>query len=303
MRKRVLLLPLFIFIARTGIAPAQKTDVAAELQALVRAEREFAKTAAVKGTRAAFLENLADDGIVFRPGPVNGKKSWEARPAGAGLLSWEPVYADVARAGDLGYTTGPWEFRPQGAADKPIAQGHYMTIWKKQSDGAWKFVLDLGTQNSPPQTAPPTLHFAADFRKNTARDKMKVDVAAERKALLKMERELSQAAATKGAAAAFDAYAADDLRLMREGSFPIVGKQQAVAALAARPGAITSQLTFADASRAGDLGYTYGTYTFGGNGTNVEPSEQGNYVRIWKKRDHQWRVVLDLLNPVPAAQN
>src|SRR5260370_31801 len=64
-------------------------------RALVQAEHDFAKAAATKGTRAAFLEFLADDGIIFQPGPVNGKKFWTGRPAGKGLLSWEPAFADV----------------------------------------------------------------------------------------------------------------------------------------------------------------------------------------------------------------
>jgi len=68
-------------------------------------------------------EFLADDGIIFQPGPVNGKKFWGERPARKGLLSWEPVFADVSRAGDLGYTTGPWEFRPNGREDQPVAFG------------------------------------------------------------------------------------------------------------------------------------------------------------------------------------
>ena len=49
------------------------------LQALVEAERAFARAAATKGTRDAFLEFLADDGIVFQPGPINGKEFWRQR--------------------------------------------------------------------------------------------------------------------------------------------------------------------------------------------------------------------------------
>src|ERR1041384_3099053 len=111
---------------------------------LVEMEHAFAKAAATKGTRDAFLEFLADDGIIFQPGPVNGKKYWSERQPRKGLLSWEPVFADVSRAGDLGYTTGPWEFRPNGPDDQPVAFGQYFTIWKKQKDGDWKAVLDRG---------------------------------------------------------------------------------------------------------------------------------------------------------------
>ncbi len=306
MNQRVPLFIILTLLTGGSIVSAQKkelVDVAAQLQSLVRAERNFASTAAEKNTREAFLAYLADDGIIFSPGPVNGKKTWSERPNRPGLLSWEPVFADVSRAGDLGYTTGPWDFRPKGADDKPVAHGYYMTIWKKQPDGSWKFVLDLGTQNPPPVNTPPALAFASDFRQNTLKDKMQVDVASEQKSLLKMESELAQAVVSKGTSQAFAAYSVDDLRLMREGHLPALGTQAALAALSAQTGRLAWQPTFAEVSRSGDLGYTYGTYSLGGHGSDVQASEKGNYVRIWKKRDGRWRVVLDLLNPVPPAKN
>jgi ketosteroid isomerase-like protein len=59
-------------------------------------------------------------------------------PAPTSQLSWEPEFADIAKAGDLGYTTGPWEVRrtPQ---DAPAGYGHYVTMWRKQPmvNGRW----------------------------------------------------------------------------------------------------------------------------------------------------------------------
>src|SRR5437773_11311589 len=42
------------------------------LQSMVSSERDFAKLAREHGTRAAFLANLAADGVVFSPLAVNG---------------------------------------------------------------------------------------------------------------------------------------------------------------------------------------------------------------------------------------
>ena len=62
-------------LALACIAFAQKGDVRqANRLAVVEAERAFARAAATKGTRDAFLEFLAGDGIIFQPGPVNGKQ-------------------------------------------------------------------------------------------------------------------------------------------------------------------------------------------------------------------------------------
>jgi len=254
--------------------------------------------------RASFLAFIADDGLLFRPGPVSGKKWWTERPERPGLLSWEPVYADVSRAGDIGYTTGPWEFRPGGPADKPVGHGQFMTIWGKQPGGAWKFLLDIGTSNPAPAGLPPSLTFSSDFRKNTDKDKLNVNTAKVRDELLRLERDFA-AASAKDTAAAFDAEAADDIRLMRDGHFPFVGKDAMRKALAAERGTLTWEPAQAVAARSGELGYTYGTYELR-RAASASAVERGHYVRIWKKKsgggkksDERWKVVLDLLNPLP----
>ncbi|HEX7176473.1 MAG TPA: nuclear transport factor 2 family protein [Pyrinomonadaceae bacterium] len=297
-----LLLVLCVFFAPAAFAQ-KKVDVAAELRSVVQAEREFARTAAASGMRASFLAFIADDGLLFRPGPVSGKKWWTERPERPGLLSWEPVYADVARAGDIGYTTGPWEFRAGAPADKPAGYGQFMTIWGKQPDGTWKFLLDIGTSNPAPTGLPPSLSFASDFRKNTDKDKLSVNTARVRDELLKLERDFASASA-KDTAAAFDAHAAGDIRLMRDGHFPFLGKEAMRKALAAEAGALAWEPAQAVASRSGELGYTYGTYEL--RRAEASAVERGHYVRIWKKKsdggkksDDSWKVVLDLLSPLP----
>ena len=46
-----------------------------ELISLVKSELAFAQASAERGMRAAFLEFLADGALVFRPQPVDGRKS------------------------------------------------------------------------------------------------------------------------------------------------------------------------------------------------------------------------------------
>jgi ketosteroid isomerase-like protein len=61
-------------------------------------------------------------------------------------LRWRPLVADAAAAGDLGYTIGAWDFveRRAGAAPAVTARGRYLTVWRKQPDGGWKVVADIG---------------------------------------------------------------------------------------------------------------------------------------------------------------
>ena len=82
------------------------------LQEMVQTEQAFSRMAAEKNTRDAFMAFIADDGLLFRPGRVNGKK-WlqDIRPPSDKHpgLAWQPAFAGMAAAGDLGFTTGPWE--------------------------------------------------------------------------------------------------------------------------------------------------------------------------------------------------
>jgi ketosteroid isomerase-like protein len=289
-----------ILFAVVTVVFAQKADVPLNPGSLVEAERAFAAASVAKGTRDAFLENLADDSVLFHPGPVDGKKWWREQPVRPGVLTWQPIFASVSRAGDLGYTTGPWEFREKSLDDKPVASGYFVSIWKRQAGGVWKVVLDLGTRNPQPQTPAPVLQVPRDYPVNT-KSKPKVDVEAARSTLIKTEDDFSKLLAGKNTVDSFLSYLADDVRLYRTNAFPVIGKEASGVALAAKPGQLTWQNVKTDVSTSGDLGYTYGAYEFKASGDS-KTTESGNYMRIWKKQANgKWRVVLDLLNPIPPA--
>lgn len=299
-RRLVLLLVICAFALSVAAQKTKQKEASPAFNSLVESEHAFARAAAEKGTRDAFLEFLADDGIVFQPGPVNGKQSWSARPKRPGLLSWYPIFANVSSAGDMGYTTGPWEFRRDGADEKPIAYGNFVSVWKKQADGRWRVALDIGTGNDAPASAPPD---KAEGSQQAAigKPRLKAESVDERTALMNLDREFAKASAADGAAKAFASYAADDVRLHREGQFPVKGKEAALAVLSARAERLSWQPVRADVSRSGDLGYTYGTYELGG--ADSSPQETGNYLRIWKQEaGGKWKVALDLLNPIPPKQ-
>jgi ketosteroid isomerase-like protein len=119
---------------------------------LVAAERAFAADASARNVRAAFLKALADDSVVFEPGPVDGQRHWTARPDDVGKLEWAPAAAEIAASGDLGYTYGPWRFTPPDE-DEPAAFGHFFTVWQKQPDGTWRALVDKGVTH-PEQPLP-----------------------------------------------------------------------------------------------------------------------------------------------------
>lgn len=59
-------------------------------------------------------------------------------------LTWDPIYAEVAASGDLGYTVGRYT-ASSGSGDAAARQeGTYLTVWRRQPNGAWKVQADIG---------------------------------------------------------------------------------------------------------------------------------------------------------------
>ena len=59
-------------------------------------------------------------------------------------LAWEPLRAEGADDGTLGYTVGRYVSTVVLAADTIISRGLYVSIWRRQPDGSLKVVMDLG---------------------------------------------------------------------------------------------------------------------------------------------------------------
>lgn len=287
-----LLLGLVVWLIAGSAGFAAAVDRQAALDAVVAAEHAFAKAAADKGINEAFLTYLADDSILFRPGPVPGKEWQRSQPAGPGLLSWHPIAADVSLAGDLGYTTGPWEFRPSPEA-KEAFHGFYVTVWRRQADGSLKAEFDGGSRNEPPPASATEVKIpkAVPARVDSP---PAVSMMEGKAALLAADRAFAKDAAEKGAGAAFGQHLAAEARLHRDNAFPAVSKTAVLAALGAQPPKMTWESTHSGISSSGDLGYTLGTEEAGG--------AKGHYLRIWKKQaDGAWKVALDLFTPLPPA--
>lgn len=147
-----LVLLAFTFL---GVPQARAVDHDALKAQLVQAETDFCAQAAKDGIPAAFLAHIAPDGVLLaagyeKRGEAVVREQYAENKPGI-VLSWKPEIVDVAASGDLGYTTGPYELRISGKDGAPptIHTGRYLTVWKRQPDGTWKFVIDGGTQDKP----------------------------------------------------------------------------------------------------------------------------------------------------------
>lgn len=58
-------------------------------------------------------------------------------------LEWTADFVDVAASCDLAYTYGHYTFSQIDSTGQLFTKtGYFHTVWKKQSDGSWKYVWD-----------------------------------------------------------------------------------------------------------------------------------------------------------------
>jgi ketosteroid isomerase-like protein len=279
--------------------PVKEKNFPRLLAPVVGAEHDFAQYSIDRGMKEAFLRFAAPDGVIFRREAVNAIEAWARNPAPTGLLTWWPVYADVSRAGDLGWTTGPFELREKPTDEKPAGTGHFFTVWRRQPDGSFKFVLDLGVQHPAPDAPETVLQYPAALRKSGPAAGDFDDTAAARKSLLEAESSLAADSSSKGARAALLARADEGLRMYRQGTFPVVGREAVEKTLKVQTEFIKWSPSKGDVAASGDLGYAYGTYEVRAKASDSQPTERGNYARVWRHDRRGWRVVFQVANPVP----
>jgi ketosteroid isomerase-like protein len=123
-----------------------------ETDQLIKTDIAFSDMSVKEGNEKAFMHYASDSAILFRQGnyPIIGHDSllasFKKNSPSNRTLSWKPTKADIATSNDLGYTVGEWLLAIRDSSGiTRLFNGHYFTIWKKQKDGKWKFVVDGGT--------------------------------------------------------------------------------------------------------------------------------------------------------------
>ena len=143
----VLIINLFFMISCT------KSSKQTPAGTLMKADVGFSAMSVKEGMQKAFLSWFDNNGVMLRNNgyPVEGKDSlislFSNRTDTTFILQWKPVCEMIAESGELGYTYGYYTRTIKATGE--VSRGTYVTIWKKQKDGSWKFVLDAGTDGLP----------------------------------------------------------------------------------------------------------------------------------------------------------
>jgi ketosteroid isomerase-like protein len=134
---------------------------AAPRDEMIAADKAFSAMSVAKGAHAAFLAYMADDALLYEGDhpPIAGKAAAAAYYAsqekkmptyGTQRLEWTPTGADASKDGSLGYTHGSWTLSAKKADGSAVhVTGYYVTEWRRQKDGQYKFVADIGGAYGP----------------------------------------------------------------------------------------------------------------------------------------------------------
>ena len=113
---------------------------------LIEADLAFSDYSVKHGIQKAFIEFAHDSVVLLKDNrlPIVGKNSlidsYKGRSDSGLVLTWKPEAATIGNSGDLGFTYGIWTLVAKG----DTTQGTYLTVWKKNSVGQWKYAADTG---------------------------------------------------------------------------------------------------------------------------------------------------------------
>ena len=275
----------FVFAMLTTFVAAQSID----LSNMVNHEYAFAEKAAHATTRDAFLAFIDDEGIIFRPHPVNGKEFLEKSKPNNGWLIWYPERAAISASGDIGYTTGPASFRKAKGDSSDIWFGNFCTVWRKQKDNTWRFLIDFGISNpKPSDVVTPLKTEKLDLLAGTkltdldSKSKMK---------LVEEEFENSNPQVR------IEKYFSGS-RLLVDGQQPMDGEAN-IGDYFDKNLSATPQYKVIDGgvSSADDFLYSYGIVNLRDAVTKTE--KENYYMRVWQKQNGKWKITIEVWNEKP----
>lgn len=115
--------------------------------AVIAAELAFAQLAQDKGQWTAFAETASPEALMFVPQPVAAQTWLKGRANPVQSVRWQPHQVWSSCDGSVAVTRGSWQ-RADGSS------GYFTTVWQRQKDGGYKWVLDQGDALATPPAAP-----------------------------------------------------------------------------------------------------------------------------------------------------
>jgi ketosteroid isomerase-like protein len=287
--KAIFLLPL---VLATSLM-AQEPDSTSALFSMRETERNFARSSVMIGRNAAFAEYFADESVIFTDRWItNGKQFSKDQKASPVVLKWEPEFMDISGSRDFGISTGPWEVQEYRPNTPPLFTGYFLTVWKKQSDGGWRVILDGGSTTPPLKKVFHSFSFPPGADK-TSQNPPVIKNELLQKELMDRENQFVSEWGENPGAATYISFLDRESRLQLSGHLPTTNADTIKVLISGLNRRMVWKPVDAGAASSGDLGFTYGLLEIPG----AQGLTKGHYVRIWKKYNGEdWRIILEMIN-------
>ncbi|HRI20005.1 MAG TPA: hypothetical protein PLA68_03600 [Panacibacter sp.] len=271
---------IFIHLAIITILSCSRANAQQLIDGLIASEKNFAKTSKEQSTKKAFLAFVDSNCVGFSGGEqVNVFKEWMNRKEDGSKLTWAPGFVIISSSGEMGVTTGPWEYREKSLNDTAVAQGHFTTVWKKNKQGRWKAVFDMGI------SYPEKIANSATIKKFEVSKPVKSITAAS----LLINTEMTF----------IDAFASDHnmaiKRVLVPDSWFNINNMEPLknaAAINAAINNIPANTVFKSisliASNNGDMFAAYGVAQTG--------DKKQNYMRLWVRQNAEWKLLMMVIH-------
>ena len=288
--KRILL-AAFILTGLNKVSIAQ-TQAAGpvDVNKVIDAEKSFNKLVERKGIKNAFLAVADPEGIVFKPDAVSITEFYNNIDKQAGSLSWKPDFARISGNGDLAFSAGPYIYQ-NGKTDDDKVFGDYVSIWRNDSEGKFKLLIDLGIQHPEPEKEASTNFKSPEPDKKVAPSK---DPFNGKKIILATD-ELFNHSLTISTLATYKEFLSLEGHYYFPGFDPLTGRERVMKFIDNEGISINAQTVNGGRSTSNDLAYTYGKARIK-KGSIVS---NFNYVRVWElDKNHKWNVLLEAFSAI-----
>jgi ketosteroid isomerase-like protein len=143
---RTTFLSLLVVLFFIGCNTTDKAKIKREIG---NTEKAFETMAADKGIAEAFTYFADENAVISRGNDsvIKGKGGirnyYFKKDLKNAHVNWKPDFIDVSASGDLGYTYGHycWKIVDE-KGDTTTNRGIFHTVWKRQTDGSWRYVWD-----------------------------------------------------------------------------------------------------------------------------------------------------------------
>ena len=150
LRSRSFICIVILFLAsKQSLSQTNASGSTALTDVIRNTEKQFQDDLNKMGAAFAFEKYAALDAVIKRQndsliyGPKAIRQFYSNEIYKTAKAQWSPDYIDVSSDGTMAYTYGKYQWKMTGKSGEALEyHGIFHTVWKKQPDGAWKYVWD-----------------------------------------------------------------------------------------------------------------------------------------------------------------